>query len=185
MLAALALSFGMSAAQGVLGGIQQRKQAQAQNALTKKQNRLNAMEAAHSIAGMRLQGAQARKQAASDMAVAGRMADSATGDAVASAAAAGVKGASIDAVAQDIDIELGRAKAEVQQSVINNTHNRNEQIRSLAVQTRLNLGTFQNVPSVGRVVAGAAVQGALTAGSQYASSFFKFGPTGGGADART
>lgn len=175
MLGALALSFGMSAGQGILGGIQQREQAKAQNALTKKQNRLNAMEASRSIASMRLQGAQQRKQAASDLAMAGRMADSAKGDAVASSAAAGVKGASIDAAAQDIDIELGRARAEVQQSTINNAHNRNEQIRSLVAQTRMNFGTMQNVPSIGRVLARSAVQGGLSAGSNYANSYFQFG----------
>lgn len=175
MLPALALSFGMSAAQSYFGGIQDQAMAKAKNRQIRAQNKTNAVEAAYSIANIRLQGAQARKQSASDLAMAARMAGTATGEATAASAAAGVKGASVDAAAQDIQVELDRARGEVQESAIMDAFNMNQQIRNLAVQTRLNFGTMQHVPSMGNIIARSAMNGAMSAGSQYAASYFKFG----------
>jgi len=175
MLAALAVSFGLSAGRNLLSGMQQRSQIEAQNEATKAQNRLNAMEAVRSIAGTRLQQAAVRQQTAKDLSTAQRMANMATGQATAQAAAAGVRGATVDAVADDIQIELDRAQAEVQDSAIMQEFNLNERIRSIAAQTKMNLGRLTEVPSYGSILFGAVAGGAMSAGSQYAQQYFKFG----------
>lgn len=175
MLGALAIAFGTSAAGNILQGQQARAQAKAQNKMTRQQNRLNAMEAARSIASVRLQGAQTRRQSSEDLATAYRMAGSAVGTARAESAAAGVKGASIDAAAQDVQVELDRAKGELAENAITNAHNMNQQIRQIAVQTRLNFGRMQSKPSYGNIIARSAVQSAMSVGSQYAMNYFNFG----------
>jgi hypothetical protein len=175
MLAALAVSFGVSTAQNILAGQQQREATKAQNQATKAQNRINAVEAVRAIQGTRMQAAAVREQAAKDLSTAQRMANMATGQATAQAAAAGVRGATVDAVADDIAIELDRAQAEVQDSAIMQEFNLNERIRSIAAQTRMNLGRLTKVPSYGNILASAVAGGAMSAGSQYAQQYFKFG----------
>jgi len=175
MLPALAVAFGAQAAQGILAGAQRREEVKAQNKLTAQQNRTNATEAAYTIANVQIQQAAVRRQAAGDLNTAQRMAMIATGDSTAQAAAAGVKGASVDAVQQDVGIELDRATGEIQSSAITQEANLNDQIRSIAVQTRLNFGTFSEAPGWKGIIGQAAVSGAMSAGTSYAQNYFKFG----------
>lgn len=177
MLAALAVSFGVSAGQNLLSGMAQRDQLKAQNEAQKRQNRQNAVEAARSIASTKIQQAAVRQQAAQDLSTAQRMAMTALGGSTAQAAAAGVRGASVDAMATDIDIELGRARGEIEQAAVTQEYNLNQRIRDIAVQTRLNFGQLSKVPSYRSMALQAVAGGAMSAGSQYAKSYFKFGGT--------
>jgi hypothetical protein len=179
MLPALAMMFAANAGQSLLGGLAEREQIKQQNKLIKQQNRTNTMETLYSVSLLDIQAAQSRMQAAQDLSTAGRMAKAATGDVVAQAAAAGVKGASVDAAAADIDRELGEAEASIERAAIDQAFNTNEQQRSMLAQTRANLGRLADVPSFGNILLRSAISGASQAGQAYASNYFQFGSSGG------
>ena len=181
MLPAMAMMFAAQAGGNLLQGLAQREQAKEQNKLIKRQNRVNTLETLHTVSLMELQAAQARQQAASDLSTAGRMARAATGDVVSQAAAAGVKGASVDAAVSDIDRELGEAEAGIERSVIDQTFNIQEQQRSVVAQTKNNLGRLAEIPSIGQVLTRSAVQAVVQTGQQYAQNYFQFGSSGSGA----
>jgi len=191
MLPMLLLAFGTTAASQMMKGQEQKRalelqqrQMEFQNEMTAGTNTRNAQEALRTIAGVRMQESQMRQQAARDLSTAERMANMARGEQTAMAAAVGVKGASVDAVASDIEVELDRARREIQDTGVTNAFNANERVRSIAVQTNLNVGRLLdpssvNVPSTSRIIGQAALAGAMSAGSTYAQNYFKFGGSNG------
>ena len=177
-LPALLAIGGLSAAQGIFGGLQQRQQIKAQNKLTEEANRRNVLEAFQGVSAIEVQRGQVRTQTAKDLQLAGRMADAARGSTRAAQAAAGVKGASVDATLDDIDRELAEVSVELQQQHIAQEFDLNNRIRELMVGTRAGLGQLQKVPSTGSILLGGLVQGGLSAGSAYAAQAFSFGSFG-------
>lgn len=178
MLPALFAVAGASALQGLLGGMQQRKQIQAQNAETARVNLLNTLEAFQGVSAIEVQRGRVRQQTAKNLALVDRRAAEEASTTGAISAAAGVKGASVDAVRADIDRAEQEARFELEQQHIAQEHDLNQRVRELMVSTKNNLGSMQKVPSTGNIIGGALLSGALSAGSAYASSFFQFGSTG-------
>ena len=174
-IGALALAFGMSAGKSLLGGLQNRALQKQENKLIRENNRLKLVEMSYALGQTQVQQAAVRQQAATDLNTAGRMANTAGGDARAQAAAAGVRGASVDAVQDDIAMELSRAIGEIETRTITQTYNLNEQARSIAQSTLHNLGYLNKVASPAQVLGSSLVSGALNAGAQYASAYFQFG----------
>ena len=178
-LPALLAIGGLSAAQGIFGGLQQSQQIKAQNKLTMEANRRNVLEAFQGVSAIEVQRGQVRTQTAKNLQLAGRMADQARGSTRAAQAAAGVKGASVDATLDDIDREQAEVSVELQQQHIAQEFDLNNRIRELMIGTRASLGQLQKVPSIGSILLGGLVQGGLSAGSAYAAQAFSFGSFGG------
>ncbi len=172
--------FAVNAGSSLLQGSQQRKQIKAQNKALRQANIANTEEAMYSIGTIRVQQADMRMQAQRQQAEAVRAAGQAAGDARTLAAAAGVKGASVDAVQYDVEKSLDDALAEIQISAINSQFNLNQQIRQVARQTAANLHQYQKVPSTGDILRQSILSGAMAAGQAYAGQFFQFGSTGAG-----
>lgn len=177
-LPALLAIGGLSAAQGIFGGLQQRQQIKAQNKLTKEANRRNVLEAFQGVSAIEVQRGRIRTQTAKNLQLAGRMADEVRGSTRAAQAAAGVKGASVDATLDDIDREQAEVSVELQQQHTAQEYDLNNRIRELMTSTRAGLGQLQKVPSIGSILLGGLVQGGLSAGSAYASQAFSFGSFG-------
>lgn len=178
MLSALFAVAGASALQSLIGGKQQQKQIKAQNKEIARVNAVNTLEAFQGVSAIEVQRGRLRQQTAKTLALVDRRAEEEAATTGAVAAAAGVKGASVDAVRMDIDRAEQEAKFEVEQQHITQEYDLNQRTRELMVSTRNSLGSMQKVPSTGSIIGGALLSGALSAGSQYASSFFKFGSTG-------
>lgn len=167
--------FALAAAQGVMGGLQQRKQTKAENKAKQIANTRNTLEAFQAVSSIEVMRGGVRQQTAKTMALAERRAGEEASGTAAVAAASGVKGASVDAVQDDIGRALGEAIGETEIQHINQEYNLNQQIRSLMVQTRFNLLQEQKVPSALQAALGGAMNGLMQAGQTYASSYFKFG----------
>lgn len=178
MLSALFAVAGASALQSLVGGTQQRKQIEAQNKEIARVNAINTLEAFQGVSAIEVQRGRVRQQTAKNLALVDRRAEEEASSTGAIAAAAGVKGASIDAVRMDIDRAEQEAQFELEQQHVTQEYDLNQRIRELMVSTKNSLGSMQKVPSTGSIIGGALLSGALSAGSQYASSFFKFGSTG-------
>lgn len=173
--------FAIAAAQGVMQGLQQRKQTKAENKAKQIANTQNTLEAFQAVSGIEVMRGGVRQQTAKTLALADRRATEERSGTAAVAAASGVKGASVDAVEDDIGRALGEAIGEAEIQHINQEYSLNQQIRSLMVQTRFNLLQEQKVPSALQAALGGAMNGLMGAGQTYASSYFKFGgstPTG-------
>lgn len=178
MLPALFAVAGASALQSLVGGMQQRKQIKAQNKETARVNAINTLEAFQGASAIEVQRGRLRQQTAKNLSRVDRRAEEEAATTGAVAAAAGVKGASVDAVRMDIDRAEQEAQFEIEQQHVTQEYDLNQRIRELMVSTKNSLGSMQKVPSTGSIIGGALLSGALSAGSQYASSFFKFGSTG-------
>lgn len=179
MFPMLLATFAMSAGQSALQGAQQRRAAQAQNKEIERANRANTAEAFQAVSSLEVQRGFLRKQTAKDLFLAQRTATEAGSSVEAAAAAAGVKGASVDAVQNEIDQDLSEAQGEIEIAHVNNEFNLNQQIRELLTQTRLNLGQLQRVPSTASILGNAIVAGGLSAAGTYANQYFKFGSSSG------
>lgn len=178
MLPALFAVAGASALQSLIGGMQQRKQIKAQNKEIARVNAINTLEAFQGVSAIEVQRGRLRQQTAKTLSLVDRRAEEEAATTGAVAAAAGVKGASVDAVRMDIDRAEQEAQFEVEQQHVTQEYDLNQRIRELMVSTKNSLGSMQKVPSTGSIIGGALLSCALSAGSQYASSFFKFGSTG-------
>jgi len=178
MLPALFAVAGASALQSLIGGMQDRKNIKAQNKETARVNAVNTLEAFQGVSAIEVQRGRVRQQTAKNLALVDRRAEEEAATTGAVAAAAGVKGASVDAVRMDIDRAEQEAQFEIEQQHVTQEYDLNQRIRELMVSTKNSLGSMQKVPSTGSIIGGALLSGALSAGSQYASSFFKFGSTG-------
>ena len=178
MLPALFAVAGASALQSIIGGMQNRKAVKAQNKETTRVNTINTLEAFQGVSAIEVQRGRVRQQTAKNLSLVDRRAEEEAATTGAVAAAAGVKGASIDAVRQDIDRAEQEVQFEIEQQHITQEYDLNQRVRELMVSTKNNLGSLQKVPSMGSIIGGALLSGAMSAGSQYASSFFKFGSAG-------
>ena len=167
--------FAAQAAQGIFKSLQNRKAIKAENAEKRRVNTANVAEAFQAVSGIEVMRGNVRTQTAKTLALADRRAGEERSGTAAVAAAAGVKGASVDAVEDDINRALGEAVGEAEMQHITEEFNLNQQIRSLMVNTRFGLLKEQKVPSVWSAVLSGAVDGLMSAGQTYASAYFKFG----------
>ena len=177
MLPLIAMA-GVSVLQGILGGAAQRKQIKAQNKAAAQANALNTLEAFQGVSAIEVQRGAVRQQTAKTLALADRRAAEASSTVGAASAATGVQGASVDAVQNDIDRELGEVQGELEIQHINQEYTLNQRVRELVTGTRMSLEQMQDVPSSASILRGALLQGAMSAGSAYANQYFQFGSTG-------
>lgn len=174
-MSALLAMFGMQAAQGSVQGLLQRKEMQRQNEAIAKANLANINAAQETILAVDIRKSFVRQQAQSDMESARRAALAASGEATAEAAAAGVRGASIDAVQSDISRALGENIDQQRADAIAEEFNLNAEIQNIAANTRMNLTPLHRVPSVSSTLLRATVGAGVQAGATYTASRFQFG----------
>lgn len=171
----LLLMFGAQAAGGAVTGLLERKDMYAQNKAIAEAN-IRAIRAANdTLMGVRAQQNFARQQAQASMDSARRAAMSASGTYTAEAAAAGVRGASVDAVQVDIDRALGENIDQQRADAVQTEFNLNAEIQNIAAQTRMNLTPLHKIPSVGTTLLPAALGAGISTGAAYAASRFQFG----------
>lgn len=169
-------------AQGAAAGIkarlendERRKALRAENAATRATNSRIIANTGEEISAINVQNGLLRVGAARDLNAASREAYAATGSAVANAAAAQVKGASVDAVLNDIDRELGEARVSTEQALELGQYNITNRIREVTSSAAASiLGEID--PNRGAT--SPLMSGLMAAGSTYLSSAMKFG--GGG-----
>lgn len=171
----MAAQYGLNTVQGYMQGLADRGLIRAQNKMTAEANRENTRETARAIGSIEVQKAYLRQQATKASTAAERSAEAAGASVTAQAAAAGVKGASVQAVSDSIENELFAAVDEIRSNALINERNLNNQIISMATQARLNLGKFVPVPSRSDIL-----KSALTgAGIKAAGDYFSFAGAGG------
>lgn len=171
----LVAMFGMQAAGGAVQGLLQRKDMFKQNKVIAKVNLANINAAKESILAVGMQQNFARQQAAASIDAARRAALSAGGVFENEAAAAGVRGASVDAVQVDIERELGENVDQQRADAVMTEFNLNAEISNIAANTRMNLTPVHKIPSVGSTLVRAAVGAGISTGATYAASRFQFG----------
>jgi hypothetical protein len=173
----------------IIEGKAKNKQAAAENARVREANLLNAIETADSVSTLMGQQVVLRDKASTAHAAAIRQASLSKDSAEAQAAAAGVRGASADAVIQDIDRELGWATASIDSASEVEQFNMQTRLRSLISSSKANVIKGQPVGGTSSLITAAIGQGLLQMGATYASNYFQFGAssatrgTGGGGNA--
>lgn len=173
--------FWMLAATAALGAVKTGIENKEKARQIKAQNKVNAaadlqttVNNAQNIGALLVQGGQLRVSAAKQFNEAEREAYKAKGSGIANAAAAQVKGASVDATLNDIDRELSEAETGIQQNFEIGQYNLKQQVLSLtesaknSLRGRIDPTTGQQNP---------LVNGLLAAGSAYVGSAFRFGST--------
>ena len=172
MLAAGALKAG----QTFLDNKEKIRQTKLENKAREKTDLRNLADAAEQVGSLGMMAAQYRTAATQARTAADREVGKARGTAEAQAGAAGIKGASVDAVLTDLDRELGEAEVAIDRNLENQQYNLSEQIRSLQHAT-VNGLLGQLDPRAN--LRNPLLTGALQAGSMYASSYFQYGASGG------
>lgn len=173
MLAAGAMSAGKTA----LDNKDKQDQAKRENKAREKVDLRNLADAAQQVGSLGMLAGEYRRQATETRISAQREIGKARGTAEAQAGAAGIKGASVDAVFDDLDREFGEAEVAIDRDLENKQYNLGEQLRSLQLSTANGL-LGQINPKAG--LKNPLMEGLLTMGSMYADSYFKFGAQKGG-----
>lgn len=168
---------GISLIGGALQGNEDRKAARRENEAKQAANLQNTLEIAQEIGSLNVQQGMLRRNAAAQRSTAQRVALLGSGSATASAASAGVRGASVDAVLQDINRELGWAHTELELEQEGQVYNLRNRIRQVTQSGIANLYGYNPVQSSGDVMRNAAVGAGLNFASQYANQYFQFGGT--------
>lgn len=173
MLAAGAMSAGKTA----LDNKDKQDQAKRENKAREKVDLRNLADAAQQVGSLGMLAGEYRRQATETRISAQREIGKARGTAEAQAGAAGIKGASVDAVFDDLDREFGEAEVAIDRDLENKQYNLGEQLRSLQLSTANGL-LGQINPKAG--LKNPLMEGLMTMGSMYADSYFKFGAQKGG-----
>lgn len=173
MLAAGAMSAGKAA----LDNKGKQDQAKRENKAREKVDLRNLADAAQQVGSLGMLAGEYRRQATETRISAQREIGKARGTAEAQAGAAGIKGASVDAVFDDLDREFGEAEVAIDRDLENKQYNLGEQLRSLQLSTANGL-LGQINPKAG--LKNPLMEGLMTMGSMYADSYFKFGAQKGG-----
>lgn len=173
MLAAGAMSAGKTA----LDNKDKQDQAKRENKAREKVDLRNLADAAQQVGSLGMLAGEYRRQATETRISAQREIGKARGTAESQAGAAGIKGASVDAVFQDLDREFGEAEVAIDRDRENKQYNLGDQLRSLQLSTANGL-LGQINPKAGQQ--SPLMAGLMTMGSMYADSYFKFGAQKGG-----
>ncbi len=168
----LAVMVGSSLMQGAMADRQNKKDVKAHNKEVRRQDRLREHEAA--VAQLQIDNEKKllRQQATKSIDLARREADRQAGAVNASAAAAAVKGATVDAVAQVVEHDLQEREYEIK-------HQSQQGLEDLDAQIKSHWSYAKNggqqpakyKSQMGQYLA----QGVLNAASTYAGQYFKFG----------
>lgn len=167
----------MSAGKAALDNKEKIKQAKLENKAREKADLRNLADAAQQVGSLSMMAAQYRQAATKARTDADREVGKARGTSEAQAGAAGIKGASVDAVFVDLDRELSEANVGIERNLENEQYNLGEQLRQLQYSTANGLLGQMN-PRAG--LRSPLAEGAMTMGSMYAQAYFKFGASGGG-----
>lgn len=166
---------GMAALSAVKTGIENKekvKQIKADNKVRYAADLETLANNAQNVGSLMVQHGQLRVQAAKEFNAAEREAYKAKGTGEAQAAAAQVKGASVDAVLNDIDRELYEAKLATVQNFETAEYDLNNRLRDLTVGA-INSLQGRTDPMLGQQ--SPLLNGLMTAGSAYMSQAFQFG----------
>lgn len=168
----LAAQGAVTAAQGLLQNRQQRAQNKAQNRANAAADLITATNTAQALSALSVQNAAVRTQAAEDINRAEVAAYAATGTASANAAAASVKGASVDAVVNDITRELAEARTTIEQNVEVEQYNLSNRIRETIAG---GIASLRGQVDVNRGTQNPLLTGLFSAGGAYLSRAMQFG----------
>lgn len=166
---------GVQALQGILGAKQQNKQIKAQNKLDLETNRLNMLEADYTKFALDAQRTATRDQTAKQLDLANRMRMQAQGGVQAQAAAAGVKGASVEHVVQDIDRDAQERKFELENQHVWAEYDITQQQANTYGSVRAGLLRPRRVQSNSQILKGSLLQAGLNTAGMYASQYFDIG----------
>ena len=166
----------MSAGQSAMANKEQVAKAKQENKAREKVDLRNLADAAQQVGSLGMLAGEYRRQATEATLSAQREVGKARGTAEAQAGAAGIKGASVDAVFTDLDREFSDATVAIDRDLEHKQYNLGEQLRSLQLSTANGLMGQIN-PRAG--LRSPLMDGAMTMGSMYANSYFKFGASGG------
>lgn len=182
-LALLGAQVGMSVLSGVMGNKQQAKQVKAQNKQIAKQNQANLLQAEATVLSMEAQRSVLRQQTAKHLALARTAARGSVGGIEAAAGASGIKGATVDAIKNDVERDLQAAEYEAESRYVWSEYDININQQSVLSQSKLGMTPMQSFSpkSLGSMVA----EGAMQAAGTYAVQYFQFGSTGGSKTAPT
>lgn len=167
----------MSAGKTALDNKDKQAQAKRENKAREKTDLRNLADAAQQVGSLGMLAGEYRRQATETRISAQREIGKARGTAEAQAGAAGIKGASVGAVFDDLDREFGEAEVAIDRDLENKQYNLGEQLRSLQLSTANGL-LGQINPKAG--LKNPLMEGLMTMGSMYADSYFKFGAQKGG-----
>jgi hypothetical protein len=172
-----AVAFGLGVYGQQQAGKANKRNLQMQNSNIKLNNLLTVRETALEISGLLAGQTTLRNQAADAYKNAERAGVVAKASAGTEAAAAGVQGASIDAVQMDIDREVSTAEAEIAQSLDIEQFNMSQRLRGLVASRKAQLGQLNRIPSSSDVFNQAVITSGLQVLDTYASSLVQFGGT--------
>lgn len=171
------VAFGLGVAQKREEGQDNQRNQKRQNSNIKVNNLATVRETALEVSGLLAGQVSLRNQAADaykNAARAGLVADATAGT---SAAAAGVQGASIDAVQMDIEREVNTAQAEISQSLEVEQFNMSQRLRGLISARKAQFGQLNRVQSSHEIFNNAVVTSGLQVLGTYASNLVQFGGT--------
>lgn len=168
---------GMQAGQAMLANKEKVRQTKLENKAREKVDMRNLADAAQQVGSLSMMAAQYRQASTKAKTDAQREIGKARGTAEAQAGAFGLKGASVDAVMQDLDRELGEANVAIERNLENEQYNLGEQLRSLQHATANGMLGQLN-PKAG--LRNPFMEGAMSMGTMYAQSYFQYGASQGG-----
>lgn len=172
---ALVAYAGVQALQGIMGAKQQNKQIKAQNKLDLETNRLNMLEADYAKFALDAQRTAVRDQTAKQLDLANRMRMQSRGSVQAQAAAAGVKGASVEHVVQDIDRDAQERKFELENQHVWSEYDITQQQVNVYGSARAALLRPRRMQSSSQILMGSVLQAGLNTAGLYANQYFKIG----------
>lgn len=175
---ALAAGFAISALSGILSADQQGAQEAAQYKAQAARTQQGILEAGQTASALNAQAGALSGQATAQLNEATRLADIQSGQQTANAGAAGVRGASVDAVQNDIQLTLARTEQATLDDLAVQQFNLRQQAVGAYRQVYLGSNVASPVSSSSRY--NAALVGAATrTGGQYAQQYFQFGSSTG------
>lgn len=162
----------MSAGKAALDNKEKIRSAKLENKAREKVDMRNLADAAQQVGSLSMMAAQFRQAATKSSMEADRQVGLARSTNEAQAGAAGIKGASVDAVMQDLDREMSEAQVGIERNLENEQYNLGEQLRQLQHNTANGLLGQMNPRANLR---SPLLEGAMTMGSMYANSYFQYG----------
>lgn len=172
MIPMLAIMVGSQLMQGMMQDKANAKQALAQNKLILKQNKLNRIEADRTVLGLEAQRGALRQQTAKTLDLANRQAQASSGTVTAAAAASYIKGATVDAVLNDVETDYQAKKYEVEVDHVWKEWDIMNQ--GISTYSQVKLGQTPFIKTSSNIGAHLA-NGVMQAASVYANQYFKFG----------
>lgn len=167
--------YGANAASSLLGQGAQNRQAKYQNQLVADRSQQQLRSAAQDVSALHVQAGQLAADATAKNAEAVRLANQQQGQQSAMAGAAGVRGASVDAVQDDIQHQLDRSQAQTDENYQNQLFTNRQQESRVLQQARNSMPSIVQQRSGFSALRDAASNALVQTGMQYANAYFKFG----------